>query len=418
MSTIPSRRSYRLVLLLLYPLLVLHTAWRALRDGGTVYFNQRLGFGFPDLQQCVWFHCASVGEVRAAIPLIRALIDRRPNEAFLVTTITTTGAQTIADLSLDRVQHAYLPLDSTLGVRRFLSRTKPRAMYVMETELWPNLYAEARTRGLTPTIINGRLSDRTLSAGNWLKRAYCDALQDPATVLARSEVDSENFVALGADAANVATIGNIKFGARRFNQTLPRPTAQAFALLASSHADEELAMARAWVARETSPASLVLVPRHPNRGDRIQAQLTKALGASVPQRSKGDKLDQNARLYIADTLGELDTWYAHAEWVVMGGSFAPIGGHNVIEPAQHGKAIFCGPHMHNFEAELSSMQSDNAIVSVESFVDLFAKLDTLTITEIQALGAKAQQWASNQAAVLDQYIERINRQLDSREASR
>ena len=191
--------AYRLRLVLLSPLLVAYTMWRAIRDKNGRYLLQRLGFHYPAISRPVWLHCASVGELNTALPLIEALRSRCPDAPFLISTTTTTSAAVLKRHDIEGLTHRYLPLDLPSMVDRFLSALEPRAAIVLETELWPNLFCAVRRTDIPLLVVNARLSQRTLKAGQWLQSTYRDCLGNVSAILARSREDADRYVQLYQD---------------------------------------------------------------------------------------------------------------------------------------------------------------------------------------------------------------------------
>lgn len=363
----PSLR-YRALLVLLLPVIFIITIRNALRrNGGWCFVFERFGFyrTQPLTSRPLWLHAASVGEVNAALPLIRLLRQQYPEDLLLVTTATATGAR-ILQKQATGVMRAYLPLDYGYAVRRFLQRFKPRACLVMETELWPRLFAEIRRTRIPLLIINARLSIKTLTRGRWARRIYAACLENVDRIFARAELDRQGFIQLGASAEHIEVLGNIKFSAAADIQApdYTRPFSRPYILAVSTHADEEWQLARLWQKLDTGEHILVIAPRHPERRHAILKQFN-SLGLEIAVRSRNAVPSSSTRLYLADTLGELSGLMQHAEWVFMGGSLIPHGGQNLLEPAALGKAIVTGPFMHNFQQELAVLKAADAIVQVQ-----------------------------------------------------
>ncbi len=357
MSAPPAR--YRLLSLALAPVLAGHALRRALRDGGRAYLRERFGRIAPvEGPAPVWIHCASVGEVVTAVPLLEALRAAGIGPLALSTNTPTGHATARRRLEHD-VRVVYLPLDRPRPVRRFLARLRPRAGLILETELWPWLYAECRRRDLPLALVNARLSPRTLEAPRWWRAVARFCLQRVDSVLARSDTDAAGLRGLGALPQRVRVIGNLKLAAAG-----PAPASidlgRRFVLAASTHADEELRLADAWRELGDGRHLLVIAPRHPERGAAIARELAAA-GHRVARRSRGEPVDADTGIYLADTLGELTGLMAGAELVIMGGSLIPHGGHNVLEPAAAERAIVTGPHMDNFRAETDALIEAGAL---------------------------------------------------------
>ncbi|MDQ7017309.1 MAG: 3-deoxy-D-manno-octulosonic acid transferase, partial [Gammaproteobacteria bacterium] len=357
---------YRLLLLLLFPLVVLYTLRRSFRDGDRRYFWQRFGCQQPKMNQPIWLHCASVGEVNAALPLLKALLTEHPNATFLLTTNTPSGQQ-IAEKKLDpRVTLSYLPLDYPLFMRRFLHRSQPRCALIMETEIWPNLYHRCQQQKIPLTIINARLSQRTLNSHRIFRWAYQQALKN-IRILAKSSQDAAHFQTLGADIEQIQIIGNLKFAPQTAPLNTKNPLHRPYLIAISTHDDEELRLAKLWqqIKHHHPQHLLVIAPRHPERRQQILHTLAP-LKLQIASRSQSEAVQQHTDLYLADTLGELNLFMQHAELVFIGGSLIAHGGQNLLEPARLGKPIICGAHMFNFQAEVDLFLNHNALLQINN----------------------------------------------------
>ncbi|HIE40242.1 MAG TPA: 3-deoxy-D-manno-octulosonic acid transferase [Thiomicrorhabdus sp.] len=295
---------YQILIRLLSPLIWIMVFIDSIKkQGGGDFIRQRLGLDYPALPQVsqrIWFHCASVGEVKAAEPLIRALESKYH---ILVTTNTPTGKQMLNTLFQNAVQHCYLPLDWPFAIKHFLKNCQPTNAWILETEIWPNLYRACHQQNIELKIINGRLSPKTLKAPGWLQRSYHHSLQHVTQILARSQDDAERFMALGAPANTVIALGNLKYAQIASVSHAPRPIAQTYILLASSHEDEELQITQLWKRLNRSEL-LVIVPRHPNRSPAIQKQL-KPLYPDLLVASTGQYPTEKTSLFLDDRLGQL-----------------------------------------------------------------------------------------------------------------
>ncbi len=398
--------SYRLLLRLLSPALLLYTARQGRLGGEKGYLRARLGHGPRYGERPLWLHAASVGEVNAVIPLLRALQQRHPGLPLLLTTTTPSGAQRARALLPEGVAHDTLPIDLPPAVARFLSRVRPRALLPVETEIWPQLYSACADAGVPVVIVNGRLSSKTLEANRWLRGLYRGALQSVSAVLARGTGDAEGFCRLGAPAERVQTLGNIKFAAEAVEAEaidLGRP----YLLAASTREGEERLVVEAWLLSKREEL-LVIAPRHIQRLEAILTELAP-LGLECAVRSRDDAVSDTTQLYIADTFGELRGFMAGAELVFMGGSLVEKGGHNLLEPAALGKAVICGPHMDNFTDETRLLREADALLQVASAGELASTLATLMDDDEQriALGQHARTMMVKQGAVLENYLQHL-----------
>ena len=400
-----ARTAYRSLLRGAAPLITAGLWRRSRREGGRRFFRQRRGRDHPVRpDRPLWLHAASVGEVRTAAPLIEAILASPRRPELVLTTATATGATTTAHLFGGRLEHAYLPVDLPGPVERFLDAIRPCAAVVLETELWPNLFAAARRRDIPLVIAHGRLSRRSAEASPWVRALQAQALESVQRVLARSAGDATRFAALGVPAERIQTVGSLKWappaaGAEPI--TLGRPTVVA----ASTHHDEEHQLARAWArcAADDGPL-LVLVPRHPHRGAGIAGEL-RARGWSVARRAAGEAPGE-ASIYVADTLGELDGFLAAADVVFVGGSLIPHGGQNVVEPARLGRAVVFGPSMENFAEEsrqLLEAGGARRVADEEELAEVLAEL-LASPEERQALGRRAASTVRAAGNVVDDYL--------------
>lgn len=408
---------YRLLSLVVTPVLLVHLVVRALRDGGWRYARERLGFGprRPDAEPPPrWIHAASVGEVLTVLPLLEATLDAEPDTTILITTNTPTGAAVLAHHALARVHHRYLPIDRPGATRRFVERERPRSGWIVETELWPWLYARCRAAGVPLAIVNARLSSRTQRhAGGPLGETYRRTLAG-VDVLARTAEDATGYRALGAESARLRTIGNLKLAAAASRESLAAPIARPYVLAASTHEDEETQLAEAWLALPDR-GLLVIAPRHPERG----AGLARTLGslaraadgtdARCARRALGELPGRRDRLYLADTLGELETWYAHARGVFVGGSLVARGGHNVLEPARLARPIVVGPHTGNFADVMASLRTARAVTEVDEATAATAFLARAASGDetLSKQGMRAREAVADSGGIVARYLEAL-----------
>jgi 3-deoxy-D-manno-octulosonic-acid transferase len=350
------------------------------------HWAQRLGFAPGAPAGSVWLHAVSVGEVNAAVPLVDALLGAYPGLPVLVTTTTPTGAQQVRLRLGDRVQHSYLPYDVPGACARFMRRQRPRLGIIMETELWPNLYAAAAAYHVPLLLANARLSARSARGyGRWaaLTRQTLDRL---SVVGAQTAADAERFAALGLPRECLTVTGNLKFdanlpdaGASLALRERLGPTGPVW-LAASTHEGEEaIVLATHRTIRARYPrAILILAPRHPQRFDEV-SRLASAQGWPTVRRS--DDAGGDCAVYVADTLGELPALMAAADVVFVGGSLgcsaSARGGHNLIEPAQVARPILFGPYMHNFTALREQVIDAGAGTQVAGKDELVAALTKL-----------------------------------------
>jgi 3-deoxy-D-manno-octulosonic-acid transferase len=365
-----TRGIYSLAWWLLTPFLFFHLIYRARRQPDYLHHvGERFGFyPGPHLSRgrVVWIHAVSVGETRAAEPLIKALAERYQDVHFLLTHTTPTGRATPlpAGPSMTRV---YLPYDYAFAVRRFLSTFVPVGALFMETEVWPNLVAEGAARGLPMVLANARLSKRSASRAKRVERLIRPALARLRMVLAQAESDGERLTALGA--SNVLVVGNVKFdlevpaGQLTLAALFGRwANARPVVLAASTREGEEAMILKAWRAcRERGNSLLVLVPRHPQRVDDVEKLIIEQ-GWSCKRRSQTDASGWDCDVVLGDSMGEMLAYYASATVAYVGGGLLPFGTHNLIEPCAVGCPVLLGKHTFNFaEAARQALSAGAAL---------------------------------------------------------
>ena len=347
---------YRLVLLLAAPLIPLRLLWRGRRERGYLqHWNERLALGPAPVAGALWIHAVSVGEMRAAQPLVAALRAAHPDAPLLLSCMTPTGRATAEALYGNFATIVYLPYDYAWLVRRFLRRVQPRAGILMETELWPNLIDAAARQRIPMVLANARLSARSARGYARLPALTRACLARIAAVAAQSEADAARLLKLGA--ASVHVTGNLKFDIAPPPALLERGAAwkaqwgqRPVLLAASTREGEEAPLLRAFAEAAPAGVLLVLVPRHPQRFDAV-AELIESAGLSWQRRSAldGAQLHAGTRVLLGDSLGELFAYYAACDVAFVGGSLAPLGGQNLIEAASVGRPVLVGPHTFNFE---------------------------------------------------------------------
>lgn len=303
-------------------------------------------------------HAVSVGETRAAAPLINALIKRYPEHRIWVTTMTPTGSEQVKALFGDRVEHSYIPYDLPLSVRIFLSRVNPSVVLIMETELWPNIYHYCSRLDIPVCLANVRISAGSFKGYQAFSKLTRDTLENVSRFAVQSKADAARIALLGANQNQMQVTGNIKF-----DLEVPASIIEAGLLLrkrwgedrdillaASTHEGEESLILSSFKRLKVKfpKLLLVIVPRHPERFSHV-GRLVDKKGFSSENRSTGDNdIPGEADILIGDTMGELQMFYAAADLAIIGGSFVPHGGQNLLEAAAVGVPSVFGPHMENF----------------------------------------------------------------------
>lgn len=348
------RALYSLAWLLALPFAFLYLLWRARQQPEyRQHWAERLGWA-PRLadQPVIWIHAVSVGETRAALPIVRALAERQPKHAILLTHATPTGRATGRELFGNTVHQAYLPYDFPPLVWLFLRRTRPRLGLIMETEIWPNLFHACHRRGIPILLANARLSARSARGYRRFAGLTRRALGNLAAIAAQTEADAERLRGLGA--TQVLVTGNVKFDANPPADTLVRAAElkRLFAgrfvfLCASTREGEEALLLDALAGLDLQDLLLVMVPRHPQRFEEV-ADLLRRRGLAFVRRSDHVGIPPPTRVFLGDSMGELAAYYAAAHLCYVGGSLLPLGGQNMIEAAAAGCPALIGPHTWNF----------------------------------------------------------------------
>lgn len=342
----------------------------------------------------IWLHAASNGELASARATVIAILDRHPSATLMVTTNTTTGRALAESWRLPRLIPALAPVDTHFATRRFLGALRPAALIVVENELWPIRLTLAAARAIPVFVLGARMSAK--SHRNWsrlpgLSRRVMGAI----TWLSAQDQDSaRRFLDLGLPQPRLGPVLNLKAAFVPQAGALILPWARATTLLAASThpGEEEVILAAFAAARAENPAlRLVLAPRHPRRSAEI-ARLIQGAGLPFATRSL-DEVPQDATpVYLADTMGEMDLWYAGAGMTFVAGSLADRGGHTPYEPAAHGSAILHGPDVANFAPAYAALHAAGAAVRVETAQDLAAAILRLADAEAQAaMAAKARE---------------------------
>lgn len=399
-------RRYTLALGLLALPVVLYTAWTALRNRDRRYFIERLGLGRDEIRADLYLHAASIGELNAALPLLRLIREQYPDLRLLVSLNTPSGRRSAEKQLGDRVQYSYMPIDWQWAVARHVQRIQPQCVLIMETELWPNFYEYCFEHGIRTIIINGRLSKRSTRSPGLVRYWQGRAIQYCYFILARSEADAEQFQKLGGK--HLKVLGNIKYAAAPDADVPGMDPGRPYVLAASTRDGEEQLIVTAWQQLAAPRPLLVIVPRHIRRINEILDAL-KAFNLNIAVRSRNEPITADTGVYIADTFGELGQFIAGSDFVLMGGSFRPFGGQNILEAAAAGKAVIVGPHMDNFQAEARDLLTADAAIEVEDGRSLPAAIKTLLDNpeRAQQLGDNGRRLIEANRNIGERYLEEL-----------
>lgn len=355
-----ARFLYTVLFYFVQPLVWLRLLWRARKQPEYLqHLGERYGIyghhGQTVPARLLWLHAVSVGETRAAEPLIKALLDTYPDHSLLMTHMTPTGRATGGELIAKyghRLVQAYLPYDLPDACARFFDHFKPHLGLLMETELWPNLIAAAKQRGVPVALINARLSARSQHGYHRFLPLIRPTLGALHAIAAQTPADAKRLLAIGA--RNVSVLGNLKFDVTPAMEKLALGTQwrQAIGsrpvwLVASTREGEEALILDAFVRLNWPDLLLLLVPRHPQRFTEVAA-LIEERQLSYAKRSSGELPAGTTRIWLGDSMGEMPAYFALADLALIGGTLLPFGGQNLIEAAACGCPVLVGPHTFNF----------------------------------------------------------------------
>lgn len=397
---------YSALLYCLLPWLAGKLALRCIKQAAyRRHWQERFGFYTRPCQSgVIWLHCVSVGETRAAAPLISALLEAYPQHSLLLTHSSPSGWATSEQLFGDRVQRAYLPYDLPFAVQRFLKQFNPRLGVLLETEIWFNLLAACQHRQIPMLLANARLSEKSAAGYAKLGKLARDGIRSLDLIAAQTNQDALRFQQLGA--SHLTTLGNLKF-----DVAIPSD-AQSQGLhlrglfgsarpvfLAASTRDGEEALILEALAQATIPDLLsVIVPRHPQRFGQVEALLKKRGLAYEKRSALNQPVARHTQVILGDSMGELFSYYASADVCLIGGSLLPYGGQNLIEAMCLGKPVLLGKHTYNFADAANKAVATCAAWRVTNPEEIAQALQALLSQPDQRLAMGAQGLALCQAS--------------------
>lgn len=368
---------YSIIFALAIPFILLRLIWRGSR--ASAYFkrwDERFGIKpAPSSEKpVIWLHAVSVGEAEAARPLVTALQQAYSDHHILITTMTPTGSARVSQLYGDAVLHCYLPYDLPFAVKRFLKTAKPSVGIIMETELWPNLIHYSAELDIPLVLANARLSARSAAGYKRIASLTKHMLQHFSVIAAQSQSDRQRLIDLGADKTKVHAVGNLKFEISLPASVIEQAEAMRSAwgnrpvlIAASTHEgeDEIILNASRRIRAHFPELLLILVPRHPERFDRVAA-LSQRSGFKILRRSENGMCTKAIQVLVVDTMGELPLFYGTSDIAFVGGSLVPRGGHNLLEPAALARPVLIGPHYFNFSEISQQFLEADAAIKIES----------------------------------------------------
>ncbi len=368
---------YSCLFYLIIPCIIVRLIWRGIKAPAYRHrWGERFAFykaKFP--QNVIWFHAVSVGEAEALFPLVKQIQQQHPDAKLLITTTTPTGSARVKAVMQDSVEHVYLPYDIPCAVNRFMQCFKPRIAVIMETEIWPNLFACCGKNEVPLYIINARLSEKSARGYQKIPGLVYPALACVKLIAAQTQDDADRFVAMGAKAEIVRTLGNIKFDIEVPSEMTEQGLqlkADLFGgrfvwLIASTHKDEEVIFFEIYkkIKQKIPELLLVIAPRHPERFTEVK-KLCEHYQLAVVRRTSGEDCYQHIDVYLADTMGELKMLYAASDVAFVGGSMIPAGGHNILEAAAVGTPVLFGPYMANFKEIAEGVLRQDAAIQCQN----------------------------------------------------
>ncbi|TRW90876.1 lipid IV(A) 3-deoxy-D-manno-octulosonic acid transferase [Candidatus Methylobacter oryzae] len=373
---------------LLIPFIMVRLIWRSLKAPA---YRNRWGERFALYskkfpQSVIWFHAVSVGEVEALLPLVKQIQHQYPRIPLLITTTTPTGSARVRVVMQESVEHVYLPYDLPGAIHRFMQCFKPKMAVIMETEIWPNLFAHCSHDDIPLYIINARLSEKSASGYRKIPALISPALACVKVIAAQTQDDARRFIAIGAREETVKTLGNIKFDVEVAEEIIDRGLqlkAELFNgrfvwLIASTHKDEEAIFLDIYkeIKQEIPELLLVIVPRHPERFSEVK-KLCEQKQLAVVMRTAKDSCRQYVDVYLADTMGELKMLYAASDLAFVGGSMVPVGGHNILEAAAVGAPVLFGPYMTNFKEIAEGALRQGAAIQCQNKSEIIDAINVL-----------------------------------------
>lgn len=369
---------YSLLFYLLVPIIILRLIWRGIKAPSyRQRWLERFAYHSSNIPQGgIWIHAVSMGEVQAAIPLIKALFSDFPQYSILITTMTPTGSQRVQKVFGKQVSHVYLPYDLPGAIERFLNRIQPRLLIIMETELWPNLLYSCNKRKIPVILANARLSANSAAGYKRINSLVRQMFSGITALAAQTSLDAARFIQLGISPRRVHITGSIKFDIKLADNLTEQAQLlrnqwgiqRRIWIAASTHEGEEEIILAAFqkLKSHIKDLLLIIVPRHPERFNKVAAKCQKF---SISRRTENN-INFNTDIYLGDTMGELPLLYAASDIAFVGGSLVAIGGHNSLEPAALGLPVIMGPHVFECEAIFKNLLQANAATQVNNTTQL------------------------------------------------
>ena len=411
------------------PFYFLRLAWKGIKNSDYLKrWPERLGFvkNFSSQKDVLWVHAVSVGEVNASLPLLRSLLDTYNNLDLLVTTTTPTGSEILRRTMGNRIKHQYIPIDLPYCINKFLNFWKPKALLILETEIWPNIINECNKRKIFIGVINARLSEKSKKNYLNIKSLITPSLDKIDLLVAQYDSDKKRFNELIKE-KDIKISGNLKYEIEipselaNISNTIKESWSiegedRPILIAASTHETEEEIILEAFseLLRSVSNALLIICPRHLERFSQVYNLIIKK-GFKVARRSNKDQVDSNIEVLLGDTMGELNLLYSVSDIAFVGGSLIDHGGQNIIEPASLGKPICSGPNLRNFEDVASELKKVEALKIIHTSKDLVSYCLHLlnNKAEMQRLGEASLLVTKKNKGALQKILSHLSSSLDN-----
>ena len=380
------RYFYTIVIYFLLPFILLRLLLVSFRYSS--YRNkwyERFGFitWKKSSRRVIWIHAVSVGEVNASKPIVDFLLKEYSHIQIILTTVTPTGAKTVEHQFGKNVSHFYLPYDIPYCVKRFIKAINPSMLITMETEIWPNLYQSCHKLRVPILLVNARLSQKSMRGYKLFSGLIASTIKFVDKIAAQTQVDADRFIILGAKNKDVSVVGNLKFDIDipHSIKEEAEPLRHDFSvnrsiwMAASTNEGEEEIILNAHknVLSAYPNAILILAPRHPERADKIFT-MCKKMDFLTMRRTKYESFSEKHNVFLLDTLGELQLYYAASEIAFVGGSLVNTGGQNMLEPAALNLPLITGPYTYNFLEVRKLLLESDALIQVSNYLELSEKV--------------------------------------------
>tara|TARA_Y100000768_G_scaffold382952_1_gene364236 strand:+ start:3026 stop:4249 length:1224 start_codon:yes stop_codon:yes gene_type:complete len=404
---------YNILLYILSPFILLKLLFYSYKNSTKDSYLSNKLFGDKNItKKSIWIHAASLGEMKIAINISKHLIENGHRD-ILISSNTPSSKYIFDNAKLDNVQHCYLPFDFYLITKKFVNLVSAKLLIVIETEIWPNLYNLCSKSNTKIIIINARFNPPNGLLRVLSKNIYGQTLNLVDHIYCKSQKDKSSFLKY-VNKEHISDIGNIKHALVNEDMNAENLINRKYVLLASSHHREEIIVIKEWLKLKSNKHLLVVAPRHPERLGDILSDIPLS-GINIAIRSKNEKIRNSTQIYIADTVGEMNSLIKFSEYTIFGGSFVDVGGHSFMEAAVHSKAIIVGPYMYNFVDETEEFLKNNALIMCqkpEMLKNIFEKLFR-SKSKREVFEKNAKKLVESKKLILQKYISSIQNHINS-----